>query len=166
MSDPCTLCGVDESALTVTDAIATLRGLPRRYREALNGPALATVARRPSPNAPSMLEDATHAGALLTRYASALPTVLHEAHPDVGNLDADTNTSPTTRDDAIASIERATEELAKEAGSVPQAAWDREFTTNGTKRTARWLLQHAAHEGAHYVRLIETTREQVAPRKD
>jgi hypothetical protein len=166
MSDPCPLCGVDESALTVTDAIGTLRGLPRRYREALNGPALATVTRRPTANQNSMLEDATHAGALLTRYSKALPTALHEAKPDVGDLETTGSSTPTTRDDAIATIEHATSALADEAESVPAAAWDREFTTDGNKRTARWLLQHAAHEAAHYVRQIQKTREQVAPRKD
>ena len=166
MSDPCPICGVDESALTVSDAIGTLRGLPRRYREALNGPALATVTRQPSDGGSSMLDDATHAGALLTGYSRMLHSVLHEAHPDVGPLDASGGAPPTTRDDAIATIEHATKALADEADSVPQAAWDREFTSGQRQGTARSLLQHAAHVGAHYVRLIEKTREQVAPRKD
>ncbi|HYD09274.1 MAG TPA: hypothetical protein VEA78_04150 [Acidimicrobiales bacterium] len=55
----CSECGVDESSMTVQDAVVTLRSLPRRWRAVLatlDEDDIDVLSRRPPDGSPSALE--------------------------------------------------------------------------------------------------------------
>jgi hypothetical protein len=162
----CPECGIDESALDVADAVNAVRTFPRRYREALDvDDALLTV--RPDPSTWSMLEYAVHYREVLELLATGLSEVL--ARPDVHfpPVDADETAGARPswtldRELALDGIAHGAEQLVARSESTPVAAWDREFTIGDHHYQARWIPQHAAHEGAHHLRDIEQVRRAVS----
>lgn len=164
MSPSCPSCGTDEEDISVGDAIATLRTLPRRYREALDAPE-DILDERPSPETWSMLEYATHAREVLDMLGYGLGEVLEHARPEFPDIDVDevaTSRPAQRREPVLDDIARAANALADRAEATPWAAWDRPFVLGGTERPARWLVQHAAHEGAHHLRDIVRVREELS----
>ncbi len=150
--------------MSVIDAIATLRTLPRRYREALDVPE-DVLDQRPSPDTWSMLEYATHVREVLDMLGLALSEVLEHARPVFPDFDVDelaASRPAQGREPVLAGIARAANALADRADETPWAAWDRPFVLGGVERPARWLIQHAAHEGAHHLRDIERVRAAVS----
>jgi hypothetical protein len=163
VSSRCAGCGLDEESISVGDAVATLRSLPRRYQEALDAPA-EVLERRPDPGTWSMLEYATHAREVLDLLGLALGETLTHSKPVFPDLDPDEAAAsrPAQRlDPVLEGIGRAAKALADRAEATPLAAWDRPFVLGGVERPARWLLQHAAHEGSHHLRDIDRVREAV-----
>jgi hypothetical protein len=164
VSATCPDCGTDEEAISIRDAIATLRTLPRRYREALDAPE-DVLDRRPSPDTWSMLEYATHSREVLDLIDHGLGEVLEHARPVFPDIDVDevSGARPAQRrEPVLEGIARAANALADRAETTPWAAWDRPFVLGDTEHPARWLVQHAAHEGAHHVRDIERVRAAVS----
>jgi hypothetical protein len=166
VSPRCRECGTNEDDLSVPDALATLKTLPRRYREALDAPEQ-SLRRRPSPDTWSMLEYATHVREVLDMLGVALPEVLETARPEFPDFDVDeANASRPAQDrePVLDGISRAANALVDRADATPWAAWDRPFVLGGVEHPARWLVQHAAHEGAHHLRDVTRVREAVSPR--
>lgn len=147
----------------MADAVTTLRSLPRRYQEALDAPADA-LDRRPDGDTWSMLEYATHVREVLDLLGHGLDEVLTHARPVFPDFDPDdaaASRPAQQRGPVLEGIERAAIALADRAEATPLAAWDRPFVLGGVKRPARWLLQHAAHEGSHHLRDIDRVRDAV-----
>jgi hypothetical protein len=167
VSLPCPVCGVDEARITVDDAGGALRTFPRRYREALEGVDGVTLARRPDTTTWSMLEYAVHVREVLELLAMTLPLVLEQAEPVFPAIDVDDATMhrPDWVMDpglALDGITQACGTFVERIDATPYAAWDRSFAIGDTRHAARWLPQHAAHEGAHHLRDIERVRQLVA----
>lgn len=165
---PCPVCGVDEPRLSVDDALDTVRTLGRRYREAFTGVPPAAIRSRPDVSSWSMLDVAVHVRDVLARSAAALDTVLDTHRPHLDRL------VPTERPDAggadagavLDGLDRAAGAITARAGRTSMLAWDRPFEAEGAERPARWLLQQAAHEGAHHLRDLQRIRRAVAPTDD
>jgi hypothetical protein len=160
----CPACGIDEEAIAVPDAIAAIQSFPRRYREALDAIPPALLRTRPDPDTWSVLEYAVHTREVLEVLSMVLPEVLD--HPglalpaveDDGDLPGPPKTFPewlTEPGLVLAGMQKACSALADRALATPWAAWDRTFTIGDHEHTASWVVQHAAHEGAHHLRDME-----------
>jgi len=161
----CPVCGIDADSLSVPDAVSTLKTLPRRFHEALTGPAEATVARAPDGAGRSMLDHAAHALTTLSWALTAMDGVQHHSHPTVP-IPPPADGSATSREEVLAGIDRDASALAETASGMSREAWDRPIVVDGTERAARWIVQQAAHSGAHELREIADVRARVAPRLD
>jgi hypothetical protein len=111
-----------------------------------------------------MLEYATHIREVLDMLGLGLRDTLEHSRPVFPDFEVD-DFGPTHavqgRDDVLDGITRAANALAERAEATPWAAWDRPFVLDGQERPARWLVQHAAHEGAHHLRDIDRVRDAV-----
>ncbi len=156
----CPDCGIDEEAISVPDAVAAIRTFPRRYREALAAIPQEKLRARPDPETWSALEYAVHAREVLELLAMTLPIVLDE--PDSHFPPIDVTEASEQRPDwvldpdlVVPGMQRAADAIATRAESTSWEAWDRTFTIGDETRPASWIVQHAAHEGAHHLRDIE-----------
>lgn len=156
----CPGCGVDEDAIAVPDAIGAIRSFPRRYREALDAIPPGRLRARPDPDTWSVLEYAVHFREVLELLSLSLPIVVTE--PDTRFPPIDVDEAAHRRPDwvldpvlAVRGIADAAAAIARQAESMPWSAWDRTFTIGETVHPASWIVQHAAHEGAHHLRDIE-----------
>jgi hypothetical protein len=162
----CTECGIDESALDVADAVNAVRTFPRRYREALDVDE-ASLLVRPGPSTWSMLEYAVHYREVLELLSAGLSEVLakpgiHFPAVEVDDASAARPDWTLDRELTLDGIARAAEQLVARSEATPVAAWDREFMVGDDEHQARWIPQHAAHEGAHHLRDIEQVRRLVS----
>jgi hypothetical protein len=131
----CPDCGIDESDIVVTDAVAAVRGFPRRYRAALEAAGEAhesAVARGELARLVPELEAATVA------LAAALGRP-RPAPPHGTDLDA---------------LDAVVEEFSALADGAPWPAWDRTTVVDGETRSGHEIAAHAAHLGAHHLRAI------------
>jgi DinB superfamily len=165
---PCPVCGVDETRLSIDDALDTVRTLGRRSREAFAGLAPGAERVRPEPDGWSMLDVAVHVRDVLTRLSLALDDALDGHHPHFDGL------VPTLRPDVdgvetapvLEVLDAAARRLAARAERTSMLAWDRVIDLDGDEQPARTLLQRAAHEGAHHLRDLQRIRRVVAPSED
>jgi hypothetical protein len=162
----CPGCGIDEAGMAVPDALGAIRGFPRRYREALDRFPPARVRERPDPDTWSALEYAVHFREVLELLAMSLPIVVNE--PDVRFPPIDVDEASRTRPDwvmdpalAVRGIAAAADAMASQAETMPWSAWDRTFHIGDNEHAASWLVQHAAHEGAHHLRDIAHVAERL-----
>ena len=167
----CPDCGIDIESIAVPDAVNGLRTFPRRYREALEPIPTDRLMERPTPDTWSILEYAVHVREVLDLYAVALPLVLEQSHPVFPDVDPDAAAAsrPAAMLDravVLDGITHACGELVARANETPNAAWDRPFTIGEHEHPARFLMQKAAHEGAHHLRDIERVRAQVIGASD
>jgi hypothetical protein len=164
----CPVCGVDEARLSVDDALDTVRTLGRRYREAFAGlpPELSRV--RPDPSHWSMLDVVVHVRTLLERFGAALDLVLERQREQFAGLDDPARPEPSdaSLEEELEGLDAAATSLAAHAQRTSMLAWDRSFVTDGVEHPARWLLERAAHEGAHHLRDLRRIRRAVAPGAD
>jgi hypothetical protein len=156
----CPVCGIDESAISVRDAIASVRTFPRRFREALDGVPPDELRAQPDGSA-SMLELAAHAAATFSRLAAVLPDALDHLQSPLDPEAVDVAGPPSTREAVLSTIDAACGALVARADQAPVQAWERKFAAGGREREAGWLMQHAAHEGAHQLREIARVRRAV-----
>ncbi|MEP6624784.1 MAG: DinB family protein [Acidimicrobiia bacterium] len=159
----CPTCGIDESAISVHDAIDAVRTFPGRYRRAVAGLTDAQLRARPSADVWSVLEYLVHIREVLDLLGMTIPHVLDQPGVELPDISADE--SAQTRPDwvmdpglALDGIDRAALTLVTAAADVSEEAWSRPFTIGGTPHDAGWLVRHAAHEGAHHLRDIERVR--------
>jgi hypothetical protein len=162
----CPVCGIDESALALGDAVDAIRTFPRRYREALVDVPDDVLRAQPEPDTWSVLGYAVHTREVLELLAGALPVVLgssaHAFPPiDVDDVAATRPSWVLNTDLALAGITTSCEDLVSQISDVPLSAWERPFSIGDEPHTAIWIPRHAAHEGAHHLRDIARVRELV-----
>jgi hypothetical protein len=162
----CADCGIDEAGISIPDAIGAIRGFPRRYREALDAVPPPRLRIRPDPDTWSVLEYAVHTREVLELLAGTLPIVVNE--PGIRFPPIDVDESVKDRPDwvmdpnlAVRGITSAAQAIAEQAESMPWSAWDRTFFIGDNEHAASWIVQHAAHEGAHHLRDIENVRRRL-----
>ena len=165
----CPVCGVDEERLSVDDALDTIRTLGRRYREAVAGVPSFALAERPD-GGPSMLDVVAHVRETLELLAAAFDVALDTHHarlPDVaaGTSDAG-ELDPREIGRELDALDDAAAGLAARGKRTSTLAWERTFDVDGVTRPVMWIVQHAAHEGAHHLRDLARIRRVVAPSED
>ncbi len=167
-SGPCPVCGVDEARLAVDDALDTIRTLGRRYREAVAGVPADALYRQPAASEWSMAQYVAHVREVLELLAGYLHTVLDQHRPRLSDPDSVVSKHPRAVDIAteLEGLDDAARSIAERGARTSQLAWDRPFELDSRERPARWVVQHAAHEGAHHLRDLERIRQVVAPRDD
>ena len=165
----CALCGVDEERLSVDDALDTIRTLGRRYREAVAGVPPAALAEHPD-GGPSMLDVVVHVRETLELLGAALDVALDTHHarmPDVAAGTSDASAvDPRDVGRELDALDDAASGLASRGRRTSTLAWERTFDVDGATRPVMWIVQHAAHEGAHHLRDLARIRREVAPSDD
>jgi hypothetical protein len=165
----CPVCGIDEAGMAVPDALGAIRGFPRRYREAMDSFAPARLRERPDPDTWSALEYTVHFREVLELLAMSLPIVVEERDVQFPPIDVDeaaANRPDWVMDPALAvrGISDAAAAIAQQAETMPWSAWDRTFMIGEVEHPASWIVQHAAHEGAHHLRDIAHVAERLGVR--
>jgi hypothetical protein len=152
----------------VDDALDTIRTLGRRYREAVAGVPPDAVYRQPAPSEWSMADYLAHVRHVLQTLAADLDAVLDHHQARVADPDAHSpgNAPPGDLVDDLDALDAAARAIVQRGERTSQLAWDRPFELDGVERPARWVVQHAAHEGAHHLRDLERIRRIVAPADD
>ncbi len=156
----CPTCGIDESAISVHDAIDAVRTFPGRYLRAVDG-RTADQLTSSAAGGWSVLAYLVHVGDVLERIGAAVTAVLDQPGAEIASL-PDETTPPSTGSAGVGAaldrIDAAAAALVAAAGDVSGQAWTRPFTLGGESLDAGWLVRHAAHEGAHHLRDIERVR--------
>ncbi len=167
-SGPCPVCGVDEPRLTVDDALDTVRTLGRRYREAIAGVPLDVLLQAPDPSEWSMAQYIAHVREVLQVLAADLDVALDEYRPNLPHPDTVTASEPRVDDVGrdLGALDTAARAITDRGARTSQLAWERPFELDGVERPVRWIVEHAAHEGAHHLRDLARVRRAVAPSDD
>jgi len=156
----CAECGFDGTRLTVPDAIAALRSMGRRWREAFQDVSDERLRRRPSPTVWSPLEYAAHTRDVLDLIGGGLPAVLDDARPSYPGVVPDEDAP----DHGYNALDPAavTDQLAANAERIADRAeralpehWDRTATLGGEETDAGWILRHAVHDASHHLRDVQ-----------
>lgn len=165
----CAACGVAYAALTVADATAAVAAVPDHARAAALAVPEPARRRRPDRDTWSVVEYVCH---LRDVYASSTLR-LHRSRteddpvlePMLNDLRArrfryDERDLPAMLDELAATVAGFLDETRRLA--APD--WERTATRlPGERRTARWLVRHAAHEGIHHLRDIAAVARAVSP---
>jgi len=150
----CAACGFRFEPVTPTQAVTYLVDLPTAYRAALNVPDDDLRARRDA-DGWSAIEYAAHAAEVLHSTRKRLVLVFERddrvvSPPHLEAVRASARTA--VPEHVLASVSAACRDLARLAGTVPDAAWDRTARRGDEIVTARDLLTDALHEAYHHAR--------------
>jgi hypothetical protein len=170
MAEPerCDECGFDATRLTVADAIAALRSLGRRWREAFREVPVEVLRERPDPAMWSPIEYAAHTRDVLTLIGAGLEEALDDRRPAFPAMEPDPP-GPVAADHGYNALEpgRVLDEL--EAGATAMAArakralpehWARTATVGDRELDAGWAIRHAVHDATHHLRDVERILEE------
>lgn len=160
-SNDCEACGFVDEAMDMTDAVAALRGLGRRYRAPLtrflpgeDGDAL--LRERPEPAVWSALEYAAHVGEVFRNYDTWVRRSLVEDDPVVEAPTPDEAVEAGRCNEAdpaevAGAIATHAEALAATLEAVPEDAWHRVHVRRGQRRSVLFTARRAVHEGNHHL---------------
>ena len=158
----CPECGLEYDSISLNDAVVAVRSYPRRYREALAGPADdpdwdRIVRRRPSPGTFSAIEYTGHLAMALEGWTERLQRVLVQDDYVFTPIDVDAAVRDqhfeTQAVDAV--LDRLGASATAFAGAIAHLSHDqqeRTFLRATTPRTVRWIYQQVVHEGSHHLR--------------
>lgn len=165
----CAACGTAYAALTVADAVMAVAAVPDRARIAALAVPEPACRRRPDPGTWSVVEYVCH---LRDVYASSTIR-LHRTRTEDGPVlepmlnDLRARRFRYNERDLAAVLDELAATVAgflDETRRVEGPDWERTATRMpGERRTARWLVRHAAHEGVHHLRDITTVARTVSP---
>jgi hypothetical protein len=156
----CAECGLDYESMPVADAIAAIRGLPRRYRAPLTrllaGEDDSVLRERPAPETWSALEYAAHVRDVFGWYDGWVRLTLAEDRPileAIGREEAAVEHRYNEQDpvEVAEDLARRAEALAATLEAVPDDAWDRVGLRHGEERSLAFTARRAAHEGSHHL---------------
>ena len=156
----CPECGLDYESMPAAEAIAAIRGLPRRYRAPLTrllpGEDDSVLRARPEPETWSALEYAAHVRDVLRWYDGWVRQILAEDRPTLEGMAPDeavvadryNEQDPVAVADELAANAEA---LATTLEGVPEDAWERVGRRRGEERSITLHARRAAHEGSHHL---------------
>jgi hypothetical protein len=162
--------GVDDSQISPSDAVATLRSLPRRFAAVLALPEEDqrpddVVHRRPASGGLSAIEHVAYVAGALPRLGDALRLVVTRDDPEVAapplEPEPAATASPGTIDQAANEIAVAAETLAREIGNVAATEWTRTGRIGDQKVTALDLVRGAVQLAIYHLRAVERTVAEV-----
>jgi hypothetical protein len=156
----CPECGLDYKSMPVGEAIAAIRGLPRRYRAPLTrllpGEDDSVLRARPAHETWSALEYAAHVRDVLGWYEGWVRQILAEDRPvleGIGRDEAAVEYGYNEQDPVAVADELAAraEALAATLETVPDEAWDRIGLRGDEERSIATHARRAVHEGSHHL---------------
>jgi hypothetical protein len=162
--------GVDDSQISPSDAVATLRSLPRRFAAVLALPEEDqrpddVVHRRPASGGLSAIEHAAYVARALPHLGDALRLVLTRDDPEVGvpplEPEPPASDSPGPADQVVNEIAVAADTLAHQIGNVSATEWTRTGRLSDQKVTALDLVRGAVQLSIYHLRAAERTVAEV-----
>jgi hypothetical protein len=158
----CPECGLAYDSVSQGDAVVAVRSFPRRYREALAGPADdpawdRIVRRRPSPEVFSAIEYTGHVAMAIENWTARLQKVLVEddyvfTPTDVAATVRDQHFETQPVEAVLDRLDQAAPRFADAIAHLSHAQLERTFLRARTPRTVRWIFQQVVHEGSHHLR--------------
>lgn len=151
----CDACGVVYLETGVDDAVAVIAGLPGAVAEAIDAIAPEARRARPAPGVWSAAEYLCHLRDVFVSFTIRLHRVRTEHEPALEPMFNDLRARRFRYNDC--DIEATLGELAAAtAGFCDEVRrtedWDRAGSRlPGERRTARWLVRQAMHEGLHHL---------------
>ena len=161
----CSECGFDGTRLSVQDAIAALRTLGPRWREAFEDVPDEILRRRPSQAVWSPLEYAAHTRDVLAMNGWGMAEILEGGHPEFPVIEPDPVTEQGAADHGYNALEPelVLDELEANARRIADRAsrvvgrdpWTRTARVGSQDMEAGWVLRHALHDATHHLRDVE-----------
>lgn len=164
----CPSCRVSYADVSVAAALAEIRLVPGRVRQAVEGVSAEHSRRRPATGGWSVTEYSCH---LRDVYASSTVRVHWACAFDGARVEPMLNDVRASRlryneRDLTAVVDELAANVrgfVDEAGTVGDADWERTVERlPGERRTVRWLVRQAMHEGVHHLADIRATLERTA----
>jgi hypothetical protein len=158
--------GVDDSQISPSDAVVTLRSLPRRFAAALALPEDEqrpddVLHRRPASGGLSAIEHAAYTAAALPHIADALRLVLSRDNPEVAvpplEVDPPVDGGSASADEVVEQMAAAAEALAKEISNVSGSEWIRPGRVGAQTVNALDLARAAVQLAIFHLRAAERT---------
>ncbi len=163
----CLECGLAYPDVSVERAAEVIAALPTAFRAAVAAMAPNAYRRRPEAGTWSVVEYLCHVRDVYATYTIRLHRARTELEPV---LEPMLNDLRARRFDYLhRDVEAVLDELQANAAGfraeiarTPPGSWERQVSRlPGERRTARWLVRQAAHEGIHHLRDIENVGSQV-----
>ena len=164
----CPDCRVSYSEVTIEGATETIRGIAGAVREVALAVSEASRRQRPAAEVWSVTEYVCHLRDVYMTYTIRLHRTRTEDEPALEPMLNDLRTRRfrynerelrPVLDELTAAVAGFCDEIARTAPD----GWDRTATRlPGERRTARWLVRQAAHEGVHHLGDIRDVGEAVA----
>lgn len=164
----CDACALVYSEITIEDALAVIRTLPSKLHDAIRPIPEEARRRRPSQQVWSVTEYVCHLRDVYVTYTIRLHRTRTEDLPQLEPMFNDLRARRFRYNDrdlvaTLNELAAATAGLCDEAVCNSRADWDRIATRlPHEKRTARWLLRQAMHEGVHHLGDISTVGRALA----
>ncbi|MCV2491299.1 DinB family protein [Geodermatophilus sp. YIM 151500] len=164
----CPTCPLDYARTSVTDAAARLAALPTEVVGAVAEVPSGVLDLRPEPEVWSVVEYVCHLRDVYVAYTIRLHRARKETQPAVEPLLNDFRARRFRYRER--QVEPVLEELAAavrgfrdEIAATRADEWDRVVTRlPSERRTARWLVRQALHEGLHHLADIRSVGERAA----
>jgi hypothetical protein len=162
--------GLDDSQISPSDAVATLRSLPRRFAAVLTLPEESqrpddVIHRHPASGGLSAIEHAAYVARALPHLADALRLVLTRDEPEVAapplEPEPGSGAGPGSADEVVNDIATSAEALAYEIGNVAATDWTRTGRLHGQKVTALDIVRGAVQLAIYHLRAAERTLAEV-----
>jgi hypothetical protein len=161
----CPDCGLAYDSIAQGDAVVAVRSFPRRYRQALAGPADdpawdRIVRRRPTPTTFSALEYTGHVAMAIESWKARLERVLVQddfvfTPTDVDARVRDEHFETQSVESVLDRLEAAATAFADAIAHLSHDQLERTFLRATTPRTVRWIYQQVVHEGSHHLRDVD-----------
>jgi hypothetical protein len=161
----CEACSVAYSAIGIAEAVGVIAGLPGAVREAIGAIPPEKRRMRPGPGVWSIAEYLCHLRDVYVSFTIRLYRVRTEHEPALEPMFNDLRARRFRYNDC--DIEATLDELAAAAAGVCEEVaragehdWERVATRlPGERRTARWFVRQAMHEGVHHLADIRNIGE-------
>jgi hypothetical protein len=167
----CAACGLDYSAVATAQAVDTVAGLADRYRAAVDAVPVDDRGARPAAEVWSVAEYVCHVRDVFVASTIRLYRVRVEDEPAVEPLFNDLRAARFgyARRDLGPVLDELADAVAGFVAEVSRVAhpdgWDRVCTRlPHERRTARWLVRQALHEGVHHLADVEQVAVHVRER--
>jgi hypothetical protein len=157
----CAECGFDGTRLSAGDAIAALRTLGPRWRQAFKDRPDEILRSRPAPNVWSPLEYAAHTRDVLMLNGLGMHEILRGHSPELPPVEPDEEAADhgyneldpnRVLDELDANARRIADRASRVVGAEP---WTRSARIGGRDVDAGWVLRHALHDATHHLRDVE-----------
>lgn len=152
----CAECGISYGALSSTAALGIIRSTPSAVRAAVAGVTAESLRIRPEPGVWSMVEYVCHLRDVFVVYTIRLHRARTEHEPVLEPMLNDLRARRFRYQErelapVLDELDAAVAGCGAEIDRMGPQDWDRHVVRlPGERRTARWLVRQAAHEGTHH----------------
>jgi hypothetical protein len=157
----CEECGFDGADWSDSDAIEAVRGLPRRWAEAVSAMTVEDLCRRPVERSWSVGEYADHVREVLFGMRFLLDTAVSQPGTDLGAAPEsvfDPEPRVVDGERSLMGIGREAALLVEGLAALTTAEWTATVILDGEARDPRWIVRHAVHDATHHLLDVERLR--------